>query len=118
MPGYRRAVDDVVRGLRQALGMLAGSVLVALTVAGVWTVIQGGGLRVKVAIVLMVIAALVSFTGGNALSRGSSNEARAFLGWGPEREDPDTGPGLTGMGVFLFVSLPLFVAGGVLYGAG
>lgn len=57
-------------------------------------------------------------TGGTALSRAATNDAGAFLGWGPEHDEPDTGPGVTGLGLFLFVSLPLFVAGGVLYGYG
>ena len=111
-------MHDVVRGLRQAVVMLTLSVVVAVVAAAAWTAIDGDGFRAKCAIVLMVTAALVSFTGGNALSRASTDEARAFLGWGPEREDPDTGPGLTGFGVFLFVALPLFLAGGLLYGVG
>jgi hypothetical protein len=39
------------------------------------------------------------------------------FGMGPDREEPYTGEGLTGLGVFLFVSLPLFIAGGVLFGS-
>ena len=37
---------------------------------------------------------------------------------GPDREELDTEPGPTAVGVFLFVSLPLFVVGGVLFGTG
>ena len=37
---------------------------------------------------------------------------------GPESGDPSAGEGLTGLGMFLFVSLPLLVAGGLLYGTG
>jgi hypothetical protein len=37
---------------------------------------------------------------------------------GPDREEPYTGEGLTGMSVLLSVSLPLFIAGGVLFGSG
>ncbi len=111
-------MNDVVRGLRQALVMLFVSAVVALVVAALWFALQGGGFRPKVAIALMVIAGLLALTGGTALSRAASNEERAFLGLGPDREEPDSGEGLTGLGVFLFVSLPLFVVGGVLFGSG
>jgi hypothetical protein len=48
-----------------------------------------------------------------SLLRHSSvtNDERALLGRGTDRERPDSGEGLTGLGVFLFVSLPLFIAG-------
>ena len=77
---------------------------------------QGGAFRSTFAITLMVIAGLISLSGGTVLSRAATSDARAFLGMGPDREDPDSGEGLTGVGVFMFVSLPLFVAGGVLIG--
>jgi hypothetical protein len=111
-------MGDVVRGLRQALVMLFCSAVVALVVAGLWFALRGGGLRSKVAIAVMVIAALISLTGGTAFTRAADNDERAFFGLGPDREEPYTGEGLTGMGVFLFVSLPLFIAGGVLFGSG
>jgi hypothetical protein len=65
----------------------------------------------------MVVAALISVTGGTAFSRSAENEMQVLLGVGPTREQPQAGEGLTGLGVFLFVSLPLFIAGGVLYGS-
>jgi hypothetical protein len=111
-------VDDVVRGLRQALAMLLVPAVVALVAAGVWVALQGGGFRSKVGIAAMVIAALTSLTGGTTFSRAADNEARALLGMGPDREEVDTGPGLTALRVFLFVSLPLLVVGGVLVGTG
>jgi hypothetical protein len=114
--GYSLLMNDVVRGLRQALVMLILSTVVALVIAGLWTALQGGGFRPKVGIALMVIAGLISLTGGTVLSRAATNDERAFiLGTGPDREEPDTGEGLTGLGIFLFVSLPLFIAGGVLF---
>ena len=80
--------------------MLLSSAVVALVVAGLWCALQGGGLRPKVAIAVMVIAALISLTGGTAFSRAADNDERAFLGMGPDREEPYTGEALTGMGVF------------------
>ena len=112
---YGCSMGDVVRGLRQALVMLLFSAVVALVVAGLWFALHGGGLRSKVGIAVMVIAGLISLTGGAAF-RAADNDERAFLGMGPDREEPYTGEGLTGLGVFLFVSLPLFIVGGVLFG--
>ncbi len=96
--------------------MLLTSAAVALAAGAVWFALQGGGFRSKVALAAMVLAGLVSLTGGTALSRAVTNEERAFLGMGPDRDEPDTGEGLTGLGVFLFVSLPLFIAGAALLG--
>jgi hypothetical protein len=109
---------DVVRGLRQALVLVCGAVLLALAAGGLWWVLQDGGFRVKVAVALLVVAGLIALTGGNALNRSGTAEMRVLLGTGPDHEEPTTGTGLTGVGIFLFVSLPLFVAGGLLYGSG
>ena len=98
--------------------MLLFSAVAALLVAGLWWALQGDGVRSMVGIASMVIAGLISLTGGTAFSRAADYEERAFLGMGPDRDEPDTGEGLTGLGIFLFVSLPLFLAGGVLYGSG
>ena len=111
-------MGDVVRGLRQALVMLLLSAVAALLVAGLWRALQGGGFRPKVGIALLIIAGLISLTGGTAFSRAADYEERAFLGMGAGRDEPYTGEGLTGLGIFLFVPLPLFLAGGVLYGSG
>ncbi len=98
--------------------MLLISAVAAPLVAGLWWALQGDGFRSKIGIASMVIAGLISPTGGTAFSRAADHEERAFLGMGPDRDEPDTGEGLTGLGVFLFVSLPLFLASGVLYGLG
>jgi hypothetical protein len=108
----------MVGALRQVLVMLVVSAAAALVVAAIWWALQGGSLRSKVGITFMVIAGLMSLSGGTAFRRSSDHEERAFLGMGMERDDPSTGGGLTGIGVFLFVSLPLFITGGVLYGVG
>ena len=98
--------------------MLLFSAVAALLIAGVWWALQGDGFRAKVGIASMVIAGLISLTGGTAFSRAADYEERACLGMGADRDEPYTGEGLTGLGIFLFVSLPLFLAGGVLYGSG
>jgi hypothetical protein len=37
---------------------------------------------------------------------------------GLDHEEPETGEGLTSPAIFLLVSLPLFITGGVLFSAG
>src|SRR5690349_24904588 len=111
-------MSDVVRGLRQALLMLVVAVLVAAGVAAAWSAASDGGFWTKAGIALMVIAGLLSFTGSTAFSRSEDNDVRALLGRGPDREDRDTGQALTGAGVFLFVSVPLFALGAVLFDVG
>ncbi len=108
----------VARGLRQAFLLICIAALVAVAAATLWWVLQGGGYRVKVAIALLVFAALIALSGGNALNRTGTAESRALLGTGPDHEDPTAGGALTNVGIFLFVSLPLFVIGGLLYGTG
>jgi hypothetical protein len=66
----------------------------------------------------MVIGGVLSLGGSSVFSRAETNDVRAFLGQGPDRDEPGTGESLTGVGVFLFVSLPLFAAGLLLYGSG
>jgi hypothetical protein len=82
---YGCPMGDVVRGLRQALVTLLVSAVVALVVAGLWFAQQGGGLRSKVAIAVMVSAALISLTGGTAFPRGRGQRRASPLrhGAGP-----------------------------------
>jgi hypothetical protein len=98
--------------------VLAVAVVVAVVAAGLWTAVKGGGFRVPFAVVLMVTGALIALTGSNALTREGSMDTFAFLGKGPESDDPYAGEGLTNVGIFLFVALPLLVVGLVLYGTG
>ena len=79
---------------------------------------QDGAFRVKLAIALLVVAALMALTGNNVLNRSGTAEMRVLMVPGPTHEDPPTNGALTGVGIFLFVSLPLFLAGGLLYGSG
>ena len=108
----------MTRGLRQAVVLLLGGAVVAAAVAAAWTAVGGGSFRLHLAVALMVAAGLLALTGGTALSRASTADARAFLGRGLDNEEQRTGAGLTGLGVFLLVALPLLVAGLLLYGRG
>lgn len=98
--------------------MLLASAVLALVLAGVWYLVRGGGYRPKAGMVAMVLAGVIAVTGGTALSRAADFEGRALIGLGPGDEEPSTGTGLTGLGVFLFVSVPLFLVGAVVYGSG
>ena len=98
--------------------MLAVALVLGLAGAGLWTAIEGGGFRVPFAVALMAMGALLALTGSNALSRTGSMDTFAFLGKGPENVDPSSGEGLTNVGIFLFVSLPLLVGGLLLFGRG
>jgi hypothetical protein len=106
----------MARGLRQAALMIVAGAAIGLAAGAVWMT-AGDTLFPRAAgICLMAVAGLLAVTGGSVLSRTSTAEARAFLGRGPDREDPASGEGLTAAGVFLFVSLPLLVFGLVLLG--
>ncbi|MFI1194690.1 hypothetical protein ACH4T9_15725 [Micromonospora sp. NPDC020750] len=101
----------VVRGLREAL-MLFVIALVAVAVAvGVWTVVGGGDFAFRFGVALIVVGTLLGLTGDLTLSRIGMLPARATFGLAPEREDAGGGRVLTGVGIFLFVSLPLMVVG-------
>jgi hypothetical protein len=107
-----------LRGLRQAALMVVGCGCVALVAATLWSVVWNGEFRPALGISLMVIAALISFTGSDILSRATGASERAMMGLAPEREDRSTGSALAPVGVFLFVCVPVFVIGGVVYGTG
>ena len=91
---------------------------VALAAATVWLVVWNGEFRPAFGISLMVLAALISFTGSDVLTRATGASGRAMMGLAPEREDPYTGSALAPVGVFLFVCVPVFVVGGLVYGTG
>ena len=106
------------RGLRQAAVLLAVALVVAAVGAGLWMAAKGGGFRVPFAVALMAMGALLALSGGTAMSRAGSMDAFAFLGKAPENEDAYSGGSLTNIGIFLFVALPLLVAGLALFGRG
>ncbi len=105
-------MDVVVRGLRQALVALVATAAVALAVAGLWSALQGDGFARTAAVTLMVAGGVVSLGSGAVFTRMHDYEHGRL----PTVDDHGSpGGALTGLGVFLFVSLPLFVAGAVLF---
>jgi hypothetical protein len=110
-PGMRR-------GLVQALVWLVLALVVAVVAAVIWSAVKGGGFRVPMAVALMATGALLSLSGTAVVSRTQTMDTFAFLGKGPERDEPDAGEGLTNVGFFLFVALPLLVIGLALFGRG
>ena len=98
--------------------MLLAGAAVAAAGGGLWALIQDSGFRVPFAVGLMVIGGTLSLTAGTAFSRADSSDARAFLGMGLDNSEVDTGASLTGVGIFLFVSLPLVLVGLLLFGTG
>ena len=98
--------------------MLALAALLAAGATGVWTAVAGGAFLGRFGLGLMVAAGLIALAGGTLLSRSSTLDVRAFLGAGPEMDPPAEGEGLTSVGVFLFVCVPLFALGAVVHGGG
>ncbi|MCW6008658.1 hypothetical protein K1W54_29550 [Micromonospora sp. CPCC 205371] len=104
-----------LKGLLEALVLVVISAAVASVIAVLWVAFGDGAFVTRFGICLVVIGALVAITGGLGLSRMGSADAFAWLGHGPERASGDDGGRvLTGVGIFLFVSLPLVIAGGLL----
>ena len=79
---------------------------------------SGDSYRLALAVALMAIGGLLALTGSNVITRTGSMDTFAFLGMAPESQDPDAGEGLTSIGVFLFVALPLLVIGMALFDRG
>lgn len=98
--------------------MLAVCVAAAAAAAAVWLALAGGAYRPKLGLAMMVVGALLALTGGTGLSRLGEMDARAWLGAGPARDEPTSSGALTPFGVFLLVTVPLFLVGGLVYGRG
>ncbi|MGW1061514.1 hypothetical protein [Micromonospora rubida] len=101
----------VVRGLREALVLFVVALVAVAVAVGVWTVVGGGDFVFRFGVALIVVGTLLGLTGDLTLSRIGMLPARATFGLAPEREDAGGGRVLTGVGIFLFVSLPLMVVG-------
>ena len=106
----------MARGLRQAALLILAGAALGVIAGAVWAAVSDTGFARATGISLIVVAGILGLTGGTALSRATTTETRAFMGRGPEQGDPGSGEGLTAVGVFLFVSVPLLVVGLVLRG--
>ncbi|MDO3705309.1 hypothetical protein Q3W71_26915 [Micromonospora sp. C28SCA-DRY-2] len=101
----------VVRGLREALVLFVVALVVVAAAAGIWVAVAGGDFVTRFGIALVVVGALLGVTGDLTLSRIGMLDARTTFGLAPEQETGGGGRVLTGVGIFLFVGLPLIVVG-------
>jgi hypothetical protein len=108
----------VVKGLAEASTMLVIAAVVAAISALSWVMISGGDFAARMGFCLGILGAVLAITGSSALSRMGSSDAFAWVGQGPEvgSLDADGGRVLTGIGVFLFVAVPLMATGAMLSG--
>ncbi len=107
-------MDAVVRGLRQAAVAVLATAGVVLAVAGLWSAAQDTGFLRTAGAALLGGAGLTALGSGAVFSRMHDYEH----GRAPSADDSGSpGDVLTGLGVFLFVSLPLALAGLVLVAA-
>jgi hypothetical protein len=101
----------VLRGLREAFLLLVVVGAVVALAAMIWVAVAGGDYTARLGIGLVVVGGLLGVTGDLTLSRIAMLGPRATFGAGPERETAGGGRVLTGVGIFLFVGLPLIVVG-------
>ncbi|SCL45606.1 hypothetical protein GA0070606_0803 [Micromonospora citrea] len=101
----------VVRGLREALVLFVIALVVVAASAGIWVAVAGGDFRYRFGVALVVVGTLLGVTSDLTLSRIGMLDARTIFGLAPERESGGGGRVLTGIGVFLFVGLPLVIVG-------
>jgi hypothetical protein len=104
-----------LKGLLEALVLVVIATAVAAVISVVWIVVGDGTFVSRLGICLVGLGALIALTGGLGFTRMGSADAYAWFGLGPERGSGDAGGRvLTGVGIFLFVTLPLVVLGGLL----
>ena len=117
MDGRRRAErerSDRTQGTTRALLLFVAGLAVAAVLALVWVTAGDGDYLNRLGISSMAIAALLAVSGDLTLTKISTHDTFAWFGVGPEQEGAGGGRILTGVGIFLFVSVPLAVVGGVL----
>ncbi|AYF27324.1 MULTISPECIES: hypothetical protein [Micromonospora] len=107
-------MSTVVRGLREALVLFVIAAVVIAAAVGIWVAVGGGDFTHRVGVAFMIVGAVIGMTGDLTLSRIGMLPARSTFGLAPEREDGGGGRVLTGVGIFLFVSVPLIVVGALL----
>lgn len=101
----------VIRGLREALFLFAVAVVTIAAAVGIWVGVSGGSFTHRLGVAFMVVGALVGMTGDLTLSKIETMPARSVFGLAPEREGAGGGRVLTGVGIFLFVAVPLIGVG-------
>ncbi|WBB70142.1 hypothetical protein [Micromonospora sp. WMMD812] len=101
----------VLRGLREAVLLLVIALVVIAVAAVVWVAVAGGGFASRFGLASILVGVLLGVTGDLTLSRIGMLDARSTFGLPPERETGGGGRVLTGVGIFLFVGLPLVVVG-------
>ncbi|MCW3840467.1 hypothetical protein ONA70_10210 [Micromonospora yasonensis] len=104
-------MSTVIKGLREALVLFVIAVVVIGVAVGVWVGVSGGEFTHRLGVAFMLVGALLGMTGDLTLSRIGMLPARSAFGLAPEREDGGGGRVLTGIGIFLFVSVPLIAVG-------
>ncbi|GAA3755957.1 hypothetical protein [Micromonospora maritima] len=107
-------MSTVVRGLREALVLFVIAAVVIAVAVGIWVAVAGGDFVHRLGASFILAGLLIGVTGDLTLSRIGMLDARSAFGLPPERDDGGGGRVLTGIGVFLFVSVPLIVAGALL----
>jgi hypothetical protein len=105
-----------LKGLLEASVLLVIAAAAAAVAALTWITIGSGDFVGRFGVCLFLLGVLSCLGGNMMLSRKETHDFFAWLGQGPERGGPDDGGGrvLTGIGVFLFVALPLFIVGAAL----
>jgi hypothetical protein len=106
----------VIRGLREALVLFVIAVVLIAASVGVWVAVSGGDFTHRLGVACLVVGALLGMTGDLTLSRIETMPARSVFGLAPEREGAGGGRVLTGVGIFLFVAVPLIAVGILLVG--
>ncbi|MEU7975083.1 hypothetical protein AB0B48_23880 [Micromonospora sp. NPDC049089] len=101
----------VLRGLREAVLLFVVVGALVAVAAMIWVAVAGGDYAARLGIGLIVVGGLIGMTGDLTMSRIGMLGPRATFGAAPERETAGGGRVLTGVGVFLFVGLPLVVVG-------
>jgi len=93
---------------------IVGAAAAAAIGAAVWAYLDSGPYLQRFGWLLAIIGGLMAIPTRGGMGRYDTDEARGWLGWGPEEPDKDLdvgGVGLTRIGVLLFVSIPLFATG-------
>jgi hypothetical protein len=104
----------VKRGLLEASILIVIAAALAFMAALVWVALAGGDYSQRLGVSLVVSGAVAAMTNDLTLTRFGMADTYAWFGRGPELDGGGGGQVLTGVGIFLFVSVPLIAIGVVL----